>query len=65
MIGSAARVFAAASLAVYLEMGKAPLDLRLDDAKALLNAGLASLILTAVNYLRAGETRFGVGADED
>lgn len=64
LVGSFFRVFGAAALAAYLELGKAPLDLRLDDAKTLVNAGIAALVLTAINYLRSGETRFGLGSQD-
>lgn len=64
LLGSFGRVFAAAALAAYLELGKAPLDLRLDDAKSLVNAGIAALLLTVLNYLRPGETRFGRGSED-
>lgn len=64
LLGSFARVFAAAALAAFLELGKQPLDLRLDDAKSLVNAGIAALILTLINYLRPGETRFGRGSED-
>ncbi|MEO6205031.1 MAG: hypothetical protein ABIO67_06585 [Mycobacteriales bacterium] len=59
LLNSYGRVFAAAALASYLSLAKAPLDLRLDDLKALANAGIAAALLTLVNYLRSGETRFG------
>lgn len=64
LLGSFGRVFLAAALAAYLEIGKKPLDLRLDDATALVNAGIAALILTTVNWLRSGETRFGRGSED-
>jgi hypothetical protein len=64
MLMSFWRVFAAAALAAYLEIGKSPLNLNLDDASALANAGIAAIILTLVNYLRSGETRFGRGAED-
>lgn len=59
LLASFGRVFAAAALAAYLNVGKAPLDLRLDDLKGLVNAGIGAALLTLVNYLRSGETRFG------
>lgn len=59
MLASFGRVFAAASLAAYLNLGVAPLDLRLGDLKELVGAGIGALLLTLVNYLREGETRFG------
>lgn len=62
LLTSFGRVFAAALLTAYLQLGKAPLDLGLDDAEALLNAGIGALILTAINYFRTGETRFGRGS---
>lgn len=64
MLTSFLRVLGATTLAAYLELGKAPLDLRLDDLTAIVNATIAALILTAVNYLRSGETRFGRGAED-
>lgn len=59
LLASFGRVFAAAALAAYLNLGKAPLDLRLDDAGVLFNAGVGAALLTLVNYLRDGDTRFG------
>lgn len=57
------RVFGASLLAAYLTLGKLPLDLGVDDAKTLFNAGIAAVVLTLVNYFRKGETRFGRGSD--
>jgi hypothetical protein len=64
MLTSFGRVFAAALLTAYLSLGKTPTDLRLEDLKALLDAALGALALTAVNYFRTGETRFGVGSED-
>lgn len=64
MLNSFGRVLAATILAAYLELGKAPLDLRLDDLSAIVNATIAALILTAVNWLRSGESRFGRGSED-
>lgn len=61
---STGRVFLAASLGAYLTLGKAPDDLGLTDLKGFLYAGVAAVLLTAANWLRKGETRFGRGADE-
>lgn len=58
------RVLSAAALAAYLELGKAPLELGLEDFKALGNAAIAAVLLTAFNYVRSGETRFGLNASE-
>lgn len=58
------RIFGASLLAAYLTLGKSPLDLGADDAKTLLNAGIAAVVLTLVNYFRKGETRFGVHAED-
>jgi hypothetical protein len=60
---SAGRVFAAASLGAYLAMGKAPDELAWDDLKGFAAAGVAALALTAVNWLRKGDTRFGKNAE--
>lgn len=62
MLSSFGRIFLAAALAAYLQLAKAPLDLQLDDIKTLLNAGIAAAVLTLVNFLRTGETRFGTGS---
>lgn len=64
MLASFGRIFAAAALAAYLNLGKAPLDLRLEDLKILFNAGIGAAMLTLVNYLRSGETRFGNGSQD-
>jgi hypothetical protein len=63
-VESFGRVFAAAALAAYLELGKAPLDLGVADVEVLANAGIAAVVLTVVNALRRGETRFGRGTAE-
>jgi hypothetical protein len=60
---STGRVFATASLGAYLALGKAPDALTWDDLKGFVFAGLAALGLTAVNWLRKGETRFGTNAE--
>lgn len=57
------RVFAAALIAAYLQLGVAPLDLALGDLKTLGNAGIAAALLTAFNALRSGETRFGLNKE--
>ena len=62
LVGSYLRIFAAAVLAAYLNLKKAPVDLRLSDLTTLLNAGISSAVLTVVNFLRSGETRFGRGS---
>jgi len=59
-VASAGRVFVAASLGAYLALGEAPTDLSWDDLKGFLFAGIGALALTAVNWLRKGDTRFGV-----
>lgn len=59
MLASFGRVFAAASICAYLNLGKQPLDLQFEDAKVLINAGIGAGLLTLANYLRTGETRFG------
>lgn len=64
MVASFGRVFAAAALAAYLNLGVAPLDLRLEDAKALFSAGIGAALLTLINFLRSGETRFGSGSQD-
>lgn len=58
------RVFGAAAGAVYLTIGKAPLDLTASDYRDLANAGLAALALTLINYFRSGETRFGKSSED-
>lgn len=63
MAWSYLRVFLAASLALYLTLGRLPLDLTRGDLKAITNAGLAALALTVFNYLRTGDHRFGSGTD--
>lgn len=64
MLASFGRIFAAAALAAYLNLGKAPLDLRAEDLKILFNAGIGAALLTLVNYLRQGETRFGTNSQD-
>lgn len=64
LLTSFLRVLFATALAAYLEIGKKPLDLRLDDLENFFNAIVGALALTAFNYFRAGETRFGVGSQD-
>lgn len=60
---SYARVFAAAVVAAFLASGEGLSTLSVDDLRLLADAGFAALALTAVNALRRGEERFGVGAE--
>jgi hypothetical protein len=59
---SYARLFIAAVIAAYLVLGTAPLDLQWEDAKALLNAGVAALIVSIGNALNPADNRYGIGA---
>lgn len=58
------RIFGAALLAAFLQLGKAPLDLEAEDLKSLANAAIGALALTLFNYFRQGETRFGRGSKD-
>lgn len=58
------RTLAATAISAYLELGKAPLDLELSDLKTLVNATIAAGILFAFNFVRPGETRFGLNAED-
>ena len=54
--------FITALTAVGVAKGYGPLDFTADDWKAVANSVIGALVVTVGNYLRSGETRFGVGA---
>lgn len=56
------RVFAAAVLAAAIATGQGLLPVTTQTVHNLLGAGIAAVALTALNWLRAGEPRFGKGA---
>lgn len=62
MLSSYGRVFLAAALAAFLTLGKGPTALGVSDLLVLVDAGIAALVITALNALRKGETRFGRGS---
>jgi hypothetical protein len=54
------RVLAVAAGTAYASLGKAsPLDLTREDLRPFAAALLGALLLTAVNWARAGDARFG------
>lgn len=59
LLGSFGRVFAAAAFARALGLDHGLTHISVEDVRVVTDAGLAAVLLTAVNYLRPGETRFG------
>lgn len=63
LVQSFLRMLAATALTAYLALGKAPHALSVDDLRHIADAVIGAGALTLVNYLRPGETRFGVGSE--
>jgi hypothetical protein len=60
---SAGRVFLGGVVVAFLSSGESVSALDVDDLVLLLDAGAGALVVTVGNALRAGETRFGRGAE--
>ena len=56
---SCGRVFVVGAGTAYLALGTNPLDLGWANWKVVVSAGLGSVALTAVNWARKGDPRFG------
>jgi len=56
------RVFAGAALAAYIALGKTPFDLAGDDAKVVISAGVAALVVVVANAVNPRDARYGIGA---
>lgn len=59
---SLARLFATACLAVYFTINESVFDLDFADGKAILSAGIASVLVSLFNALNPADERYGVGA---
>jgi hypothetical protein len=62
MAKSFLRIAVTAALAAYLTIGQAPWDITADGWRGIAAAGVAAATLTAYNWLRPGDTRFGFGS---
>lgn len=59
MLFSFLRVFLAASIAQYFQIGKDIFSLDTETWRAILGSGVSALIITAYNYVNPNDTRFG------
>jgi hypothetical protein len=62
-VTSAGRVFLGGVVVAFLASGESVSALDVDDLVLLLDAGAGAVVVTVGNALRAGETRFGRGAE--